>query len=351
MTIDSNDPRWGGCAPWFLRYINHTTTGDWTTLFSRLSRRLEHHFRFPVSGVSNLEYFATRLATESLLRFKYDAERDLATTLSIYFDPSHIDTECWSRTMQEDSEQFQAELNALPLEVTSIAGEAPIEAELRAYQVAAAAHLKERVIDSADRESKRAAHYATIVAERIAVLEALLRILPSQHEPTAELIHDVRRFFAETGVILDIKTDESGLPIIIPLEEPLLQSTIIDGLLPRLSARFPKRARELVDAYHEFLKGTDGDTVFLTAFKALEEIARELTRDLSFMFDRSHLKKSFPLLHGTIQESLIRLAGHRGDRAGHGKNIVPPHEIRYLLFTICNAALLMLDYPQSTGDD
>ena len=350
MTIDPKDPRWGGCAPWFLRYIKNSTPGDWTTLFSRLSQRLQHHFQFPVSGVAHLEYFATRLETESLLRFKCDAERDIATTLSIYFDPSHIDTESWLRTMQSESAQFQAELKALPLEVTPIAGESPLEASLRAYQVAADAHLKERVIDSAERESRKTAHYATIVAERITVLEALLRLLPNQHVPTAELIHDVRRFFAETGVILDIKTDESGLPIIIPLEEPLLQSTIIDELLPRLSARFPKRALELVDAYHEFLKGTDGDTVFLNAFKALEEIARELTRDTNFIFDRSHLQKSFPLLHGTIQETLIRLAGHRGDRAGHGKNIVPPHEIRYLLFTICNAALLMLDYSQSADD-
>lgn len=336
--------------PWFLRYIKHTTTGDWITLFSRLSQRLKHHFRFPVSGVSHLEYLAARLEIESLSRFKYEPDRDLATSLSNYFDPGHIDTESWSRTMQEESEQIQAELNALPLEVIPVAGESPIEAALRASQVAAAAHLKERVIDNADRESRKATQYATIVAERVAVLEALLRILPSQHQPTAELIHDVRRFFAETGVILDIKTDERGLPIIIPLEEPLLQSTIIDDLLPRLSARFPKRARELVDAYHELLKGTDGDTVFINAFKALEEIARELTRDTSFIFDRSHLQKSFPLLHGTIHETLIRLAGHRGDRAGHGKNVVPPHETRYLLFTICNAALLMLDYPASTGD-
>jgi hypothetical protein len=253
--------------------------------------------------------------------------------------------------MQEESAQIQAELNALPLKVTPIAGESPIEASLRAYEVAAVAHLKERVIDSADSESRKAAHYATIVSERIAVLEAILRLLPNLHEPTAELIHDVRRFFAETGVILDIKTDESGLPIIIPLEEPLLQRAVIDDLLPRLSARFPKRARELVDAYHEFLKGTDGDTVFLNAFKSLEEFARELTRDTSFLFDRSHLQTSFPLLHGTIRETLIRLAGHRGDRAGHGKNVLPPHEIRYLLFTISNAALLMLDYPQSAGEN
>lgn len=253
--------------------------------------------------------------------------------------------------MLEESEQLQAEINSLPLvEVAPIAGESPLDTALRACQVTAAAYLKERVIDSADRESRKAAHYATIVAERIAVLEALLRILPTQREPTAELIHDIRRFFAETGVILDIKTDESGLPIIIPLEEPLLQTAIMDNLLPRLSARFPKRAREFVGAYHEFLKGTDADTVFLNAFKSLEEFARDLTRDTSFMFDRSHLQKSFPLLHGTIQETLIRLAGHRGDKAGHGKDAPSPHEIRYLLFAICNSALLLLDYPRGIED-
>jgi len=52
MTIDPKDPRWGGRAPWFLRYAKNTTTGDWTTLFSRLSHRLQHHFPFPVSGVT-----------------------------------------------------------------------------------------------------------------------------------------------------------------------------------------------------------------------------------------------------------------------------------------------------------
>jgi len=60
-------------------------------------------------------------------------------------------------------------------------------------------------------------------AERIAVLEALVRLLPSQHEATSELVDDVRRFFAETGVILEIKTDGNGLPIIVPLEEPFFK--------------------------------------------------------------------------------------------------------------------------------
>jgi hypothetical protein len=350
MTVDPDDPRWGGCAPWFFRYMKHTTAGDWPTLFSRLSQRLERHFRFPVSGVSHLEYFATRLETESLQRFKYDAAGDLATSLSVYFDPSHIDTESWSRVTHEELTQIQAELDALPLQVTPTAEESPIEATLRAYQVTAAAYLKERAVDSADRESRKTVHYTTIVAERIAVLEALLRILPNQNQATAELIHDVRRFFAETRVILDIKADEGRLPLIVPLEEPLLQRAVIDDLLVRLSAGFPKRARELVDAYHELLKEADGDTIFLNAFKSLEELARELTRDTGFMFDKSHLQKNFPLLHGTIHQTLIRLGGHRGDRAGHGKNVLPPHEIRYLLFTICNAALLLLDYPQSAGN-
>ena len=118
---------------------------------------------------------------------------------------------------------MEAELSRLPLEVTSRAEESPIEAWLRAYHVAADAYLKEHVIDGAERESRQATHYAAIVTERIAVLEALLRLLPKEHEPTAELTHDIQRFFAETGVNLDTKSDNRGLPAIIPLEKPLLR--------------------------------------------------------------------------------------------------------------------------------
>lgn len=144
--------------------------------------------------------------------------------------------------------------------------------------------------------------------------------------------------------MLDIKGDP---PLIVPTEEPLLQEEVIDRLLPRLASRFPERAQELVKAYHDSIEGKGLDSVFSEAFKTLEEIARSLTKDASFQFDKKNLEEYFPKLHGTIHQTIIRLAGHRGDKAGHGKSAPEPHEIRYLLIGICNVALLLLDYPSS----
>ena len=103
----------------------------------------------------------------------------------------------------------------------------------------AAASFKDRVINSAERITKSCAlrnHRCRTYCRT----RGSLTDLPTQREPTVELIDDIRRFFVETGVTLDIKTDEGGLPIIIPIEEPLLQTAIMDDLLPRLSARFPR---------------------------------------------------------------------------------------------------------------
>jgi hypothetical protein len=189
-------------------------------------------------------------------------------------------------------------------------------------------------------------HYHHIVRERISVLEALLRIMPpDKPETTSQLIRDIKRFFAEAGIMLDIKGNP---PLIVPMEEPLLQKETIDKLLPRLESQFPERAQELVRVYHKLLEGKDLDGVFIEAFKTLEEIARTLTKYKSFKFNSSKdLKKYFPDLHSTIHETIIRLAGHRGDEGAHGRSAPDPHEIRYLLFSICNVALLLLDYPKS----
>jgi hypothetical protein len=123
---------------------------------------------------------------------------------------------------------------------------------------------------------------------------------------------------------------------------------VVDKLVPRLFDKFPERARELVGAYHALITGKDGDSIFAEAFKTLEQLARDITLDGGFRFDKSHLDKHFPLLHSTIHQTLIRLAGHRGDKAGHGKDAPPPHEIRYLLFAVCNSALLLLEYPSNS---
>ena len=72
-----------------------------------------------------------------------------------------------------------------------------------------------------------------------------------------------------------------------------------------------------MDAYHEFLKGIHGDTVFLNAFKTLEELTRQLTGETNFVFDRKHLQRTFPLLHGTIRKTLVRLAGQQPKKEEH----------------------------------
>jgi hypothetical protein len=114
-----------------------------------------------------------------------------------------------------------------------------------------------------------------------------------------------------------------------------------------LSSRLPQRASELINAYHSLLKGNSADSVFAEAFKNLLAIARDLTADGNFMFTKNYLDKYYEDLHPTIHNTLIQLAAHRRDKAGHGKDSPFPHEIRYLLFAICNAALLLLDYPRS----
>jgi uncharacterized protein YuzE len=181
-----------------------------------------------------------------------------------------------------------------------------------------------------------------IFNERLGVLEILLRILPPS--PWGEkLIVDIRRFFAESKIMLDLR---GSPPLIVPLEEPMMQREIIENLLPRLSERFPERAKELIRCYHSVRAGENLDSIFSEAFKSLEEIARSITGNNKFVFDKANLKKYFPLLHLTIHETMIKLAGHRGDEAGHGKASPDMHEIRYLLFSICNIALLLLDYPK-----
>ena len=82
MTTDPTDSRWAATHRGSFDTLNIGPLVIGQRYFPDCVRAPEP-LRFPVSGVSHLEYFATRLETESLLKFKYDAERDLATSLSI----------------------------------------------------------------------------------------------------------------------------------------------------------------------------------------------------------------------------------------------------------------------------
>lgn len=319
MPIDSNDPRWGGYVPWFLRHKDFDGRGKFDVFFSRLSQRLERVVLFNEVGIPNLMHFGAWLESESLQRFRFNVSLALAGQIAFYFNPKVIQQEAETRG---DSD-------------TELAN-----------------HIRRQIGGATEKELVRhvelatAKHYNELVVERLSVLECFLHIIPKDTAWFHDLIRDIKRFFAEAEIMLDINTI-GQYPVILPMEEPLLQKEVLDELLPRLSSRLPQRASELINAYHSLLKGNSADSVFAEAFKTLEAIARDLTADGNFMFTKSYLDKYYEDLHPTIHNTLIQLAAHRGDKAGHGKDSPFPHEIRYLLFAICNAALLLLDYPRS----
>lgn len=181
------------------------------------------------------------------------------------------------------------------------------------------------------RKERSTIHQHAIVLERLAVIESIIRLLPPESASPHHPVRDLRRFLAEAELMLDLQGDP---PLFVPMEQPLLQAEVLDQLLPRLSAQYPERARELIKAYHNALRGAPLDSVFSEAFKTLEEIARSITGERDFVFRKAYLDRHFPNLHPTIHETMIRLSGHRGDEAGHGRRAPDVHEIRYLLSVI-----------------
>lgn len=184
---------------------------------------------------------------------------------------------------------------------------------------------------------------ASLYAIRLDVLQSFLHLVSENHNGTLprSLVRDIRRIAADCDVRLDIKGNP---PSLVPIDEPLLQKEVIDKLLPRLEAKYPELARDLVDAYNDLLRGEDYDKVFIHAFKALEQLARELTGKTSLLLDDPKvLAKHFPALHRTTRDTVTRLAAHRGDEAAHARKKPDEYEMRYLLFSICNMALLFLD--------
>jgi hypothetical protein len=314
-TKDIDDKRWGGYVPWFYRNADFVLIGDYFLFFARLSGRVYQLIYYNETDIPNLNYFFHNLESKSLQRFKVDeeerfdsyAEKSCADQISKYFDKASI------------------ELRAKVINVS--------RNDILVRSMGELNYVKPE-----DRD------FVVAFSERVSVLEDLLRLLPANSPAYLDFINDIRRYFAEAGVSLDIDKDTKT---IIPLEEPLLQKEVVDKLLPRLYSKFPDLARELVDAYHSMLNGDSFDIIFLNAFKTLEEIARQMTGYDKFEFDDNNLKKYFPAIHSTIRITITKLNAHRGDKGGHGKTSPEPYEMRYLLFCICNVALLLLDYPDS----
>lgn len=323
----SHDERWGDHVPWSLRYNIVADKGDFDKFMSMLSIRLHTLLQHNEARIGSTDHFLARLITESFGRFERKSGETGANTMYYYFAPATIREQAATK-MGNDPEKRECE---------------------RLVHVDSDAFAKAFAIDQATRPVRFKAHWRNLIADRLEVLQSVFVLLQqdARHDAVNLLIRDIRRFAAESNVLLDLKGDP---PRIIPIEEPLLQKEVIDKLLPRLQANYPERAEDLIKAYHDLLKGEDTNTVFGNAFKALEALARQLSGSPSLeLKDRSTLEKHFPGLHGTIKETIIKLTGHRGDEGGHGRRGPDEYEIRYLLFTICNIALLLLEYKEHCG--
>jgi hypothetical protein len=341
---DQADERWGGHVPIFIRGLPFPQSGDLNVFFHRVAQRLSRLFEYNEASLPNLDHFGAILRDESHQRFFYQSGYmgylPLSSQVVTYFSPGSLKSEIEAR-LERDFDLQATKKSVLGFTPPPT----PLQkrfAEHRAGHPIGGPELEEAQRASKETRERRLAHHSAAVAlERFTVLESLLRILPQGTKALASLVKDLRRFMAEASVMLDIRGDP---PIIVPLEEPLLQSQVLDRLLPRLSSQYPERAKELIKAYHDTLQGDSLDSVFLEAFKTLEEIARSVTGESQFMFDKQSLSRHFPKLHPSIHATMIRLSGHRGDVAGHGRKAPEPFEIRYLLFAVCNLALLLLDY-------
>lgn len=323
----SHDERWGEHVPFSLRYNIVIERGDldkfMTMLATRLHTLLEHEF-----GYGNPSYFFNRLITESLGRFRTESGQTWANMAYAYFSPQTIKKEVTAKIENDPEEEECRRM----LRIDDRKG-----------------HAKAVEIQKTTRKARYASHWQTLISERLEVLQSIFVLLQRDklHDPLRSLVHDVRRFAADSGVLLNVKGDP---PTLVPLEEPLLQKEVLDRLLPRLEERFPERAADLIKAYHDVLKGIDTNTVFGNAFKALEQLARdisgnpklELTKELEL---RSHFSK----LHGTILVTITKLAAQRGDEGGHARLGPDEYEIRYLLFSICNVALVLLECKEHCG--
>lgn len=296
MTNDrapSHDDRWGDHVPWPLRHQVILEKGNWTKFCSLLSSRLSSLIEYHEAGICNYHHFLERLSAESVGRFV--AKNSTYTPdlqLRLFFSPDEINKEIHG-SRQKD-------------------------------------HLRP-------------------ILDRLEVLESLLFLLPLHqvHNALPSLVRDIKRFAAESSIWLNI---QGNPPTLVPLEEPLLQKEVVDNLLPRLKEKFPERAADLVKAYNDLLKGVDTNTIFGNAFKALEALARDISGSQKLeLSDHTALEKSFPNLHGTIRGTIVKLSAHRGDEGAHGRKGPDEYEIRYLLFCICNVALVLLEYKEHCG--
>lgn len=313
-----HDDRWGDHIPWSLRYSTFSQKGDFDKFMTNLATRLHTLIEHNEADIPNKSHFFARLKSESLGRFRPEFGQSFAENMRCYFDPEIISREAAIRTNENPE-----------------------------------AKESKSLYDIGNRFSKEPKRYAThrrnLIAERLEVLNSILFLLGQDKKDGVlkDLVRDVRRFAAASGVLLNVNGDP---PTLLPLEEPLLQKEVLNRLLPRLQENFPDRASDLIRAYHDVLKGVDTNTVFGNAFKALEQLARDISGNPKLELTKEpELRGHFPKLHRTILVTITKLAAQRGDEGGHARLGPDEYEIRYLLFSICNVALLLLEYKEHCG--
>lgn len=332
-----HDSRWGGRIPWYLRSSSPAAVGDFDKWLRLLGQRLERLFLFNEAGVLNPAHFGACLESETLGQFAFSFSTPLAAQAAAYFDPAGL-----RQQAEQDADADSVEVEARNLERALRLhkhGGTPSTPPMK---------IEDSVMASARARGSRSQrvrqHWSTRLSQRISALENIfgtLLLYGQQPAGVAVLVEDVRRICAASGVALDIC---GSPPLIVPVDDRLLQESVTDPLLARLQQKWPERARELVMAYHDVIAGRSLDEVFSNAFKSVEEIARAITGNSAFDFSEADLKRSFSGMHPTIKATISKLRAHRGDAAAHGRKAPDRNEIRYLLFQLCNTALLLLDW-------
>lgn len=334
------DDRWGGYVPWFLRHPDFAILGQFDIFFDRAAHRVEQFFLHGEGGNLNFGHMGARIESESHQCFRFSNDKTLAGQIRTFFSSAQINLEASNDTNNDPQVTLaNTGFKDTRSKLFNILGPSRLD-KIMQHPTFVAAQTKLLNLSS----TRHAYYRGRLIHGRLTVLESVLRLV--QGRPNlSELRADLRRYLAEAQIMLDIAETDGR---IVPMEEALLQKEVIDRLLPRLANRFPQQEKDLVKAYHDLVQGVDTDAIFVLAVKALEEIARQVSGNPKLTLDdHKDLKAAFPALHPTIHTTILKLAHHRGDKAGHGRQGPPPHEMRYLLFSICNVALLFLDYPSS----
>lgn len=339
-TADVEDPRWHGRVPWNLRHPSVRLSGDLRLWLSLVAERIESFFTYNEPGITNLGHFAARLKTETFGEPDLNSTHMLGDQLKAFFDLDSIVRQADHDVLSdpEETEVYRLRSILSRHKAGSMEGRPPSDELQRA-----------RTAQQITYQSRVDAHRQRRFGQRVAMLEAVLRLSRTwgaNEKDAAAIVDDIRRMCVRAHVPLDIRGKP---PEIVFIEEPLLQQQVVEPLLTRLEARWPARARELIGAYHDMLARKPFDEVFANSFKTLEEIGRSVTKDSNFDFSQADLMKHFPDLHPTIRTTIQKLRDHRGDEGAHGRKAPDGSEIRYLLFSVCNIALLILDYQASHG--